>query len=238
VTALATIGAGLMAQEIARLAVAAGDEVVLSRTRDPGTLSGLTAELGPLASAATPRQAAERADVVVLALPLGRLPELDPAPLVGKPVIDLTNYYPHRDGRVADLDSGAATAGQYVQRLLPGARTVRVFTNISYAHIPLLARPHGAADRSALPLTGDDPRARELVVALVDRLGFDPVDVGGHEESWRFEPDTAAYLTPYAAGPLERLEDLQTTPAAPLTADTLRGLLDRAERADQGSRVF
>jgi 8-hydroxy-5-deazaflavin:NADPH oxidoreductase len=238
VTTLGILGSGLTAREIARLAVAAGDEVVLSNSRGPETLTDLTAALGPLASAATPEQAAATADVVVLAVPLKNLPELDPAPLTGRPVLDLTNYYPHRDGRIPQLDSGSATAGQYVQHLLPGARTVRVLSNISYLHIPQLARPAGAPDRTPLPLAGNDRNAKATVAALVARLGYDTLDVGGLEESWRFEPDTAAYLRPYAAGELNSLEDLRTTPAAPLTADALKRLIAEAERTDQGARTF
>ncbi|MEU3986620.1 NAD(P)-binding domain-containing protein [Streptomyces sp. NPDC026672] len=236
-TTLGFIGSGLMAREIARLAVAAGVEVVLSNRRGPESLADLVAELGPLASAADTAGAA-KADVVVLAAPLGNLPDLDPALFQGKPVLDITNYYPHRDGRIAELDSGSVTIAQYVQGLLPDARTVRVFSNISYHHIPRLARPAGASDRSALPLAGDDPETRATLAALTDRLGYDTVDTGDLTGSWRFEPNTIAYLTPYASPELKSLADLRTTPAAPLPAKTLTALLAAAERTDQAAREF
>lgn len=237
-TTLGMIGSGLMAREIARLAVAAGINVIMSNSRGPETLSELTGELGPLASAATPTQAATAADTAVIALPLGHLSTIEPALLAGKTVIDITNYYPHRDGRIAPLDSHALTTGQYVQNLLPDSRTVRVFSNISYHHIPQLARPAGAADRSALPIAGEYPDAKNAITDLVDHLGFDTVDAGGYTESWRFEPNTIAYLTPYAPPELERLEDLRSTAGIPVGAATMQGLLNRAERTNQAERAF
>jgi predicted dinucleotide-binding enzyme len=236
-TTLGTLGSGLMATEVARLATAAGIEVRLANSRGPESLADLAAELGPLATAATPEQAAE-ADVVLLALPLGRLGQVDPARLADKLVLDLTNYYPHRDGRIGELDANTVTAGQFVQAHLAGSRTVRVFNNIAFHHIPQLARPAGAADRSALPLAGDDAGARAEAAALVDRLGFDTVAAGELRESWRFEPDTVAYLRPYLATVPTSPDQLPTIPGAPVAAATIRRLLDRAERTDQGARTF
>jgi predicted dinucleotide-binding enzyme len=235
-TSVGFIGSGLMATEVARLATAAGLSVLLSNSRGPQSLAGLAAGLGPLARAVTTTAAAE-ADLAVLALPLGALPGLDPEPLAGRTVVDLTNYYPHRDGRIAELDANTLTTGQYVQRRLPASRVVRVFSNISYVHIPQLARPAGAPDRSALPVASDDAEAKEVVTGLTARLGFDAVDAGPLAESWRFEPDTRAYLFCYApAGTVP--ETLQASKGQPLGAEALSRLLDSAERTDQSSRTF
>jgi predicted dinucleotide-binding enzyme len=234
---LGMIGSGLMSIEIARLALAAGVDVRLSNSRGPQSLTDLAAQLGDHALAVTVEEAAA-ADIVLLGLPLGRLGALDPAPLAGKTVIDLTNYYPHRDGRIAELDANTLTAGQFVQAHLPDAHSVRVFSNIAYRHIPQLARPLGAPDRSALPLAGDDPEANSTVAAIVRGLGFDAVDVGPLSGSWRFEPDTVAYLLPYASPTMKRMEDLRSTPGAPAGAAAIRALLDRAERTDQSTRAF
>lgn len=157
-----------MATEVARLAAAAGRGVLLSNSRGPQSLTGLAAGLGPLARAVTTTAAAE-ADLAVLALPLGALPGLDPEALAGRTVVDLTNYCPHRDGRIAELDANTLTSGQYVQRRLPASRVVRVFGNISYLHIPKLARSAGAPDRSALPMVGDDPDAKAAIATLTDQ---------------------------------------------------------------------
>jgi predicted dinucleotide-binding enzyme len=235
-TSVGFIGSGRMATEVARLATAAGLSVLLSNSRGPQSLAGLAAELGPLARAVTTTAAAE-ADLAVLALPLGALPELDPGALAGHTVADLTNYYPHRDGRIAELDANTLTTGQYVQRRLPASRVVRVFSNISYLHIPRLARPAGAPDRSALPMAGDDPDSKAAIATLADQLGFDTVDAGEMGQSWRFEPDTAAYLLCYTPASTT-LAELQSTTPVPAGAAAISALLDRAQPTDQGRRTF
>jgi predicted dinucleotide-binding enzyme len=218
VTTLGFIGSGLMATEVAKLATSAGLSVAMSDSRTG------TAE-------------AAAADTVVLALPLGKLPAFDAALLDGRTVLDLTNYYPHRDGRISPLDANAETTGQWVSRHLPGARVVRAFNNISHLHIPQLARPSGAADRTALPLAGDDPAAKAAVATLIDRLGFDTVDAGPMAESWRFEPNTGVYLVCYVPDGTAMAE-LQSAPGRPAGADRIRSLLAEARRTDQSARDF
>ncbi len=194
------IGSGKIGGTVARLAVAAGYDVVVSNSRGPETLAGLVAELGPKARAATPAEAAEAGDLVVVSVPLHAYRAVPAAPLTGKPVLDTNNYYPQRDGRIAPLDDGSTTTTGLLQEHL-GTPVVKVFNNINYIDLGSLARPSGAADRTALPISGDDAAGKAAVVAFLDAIGYDAVDAGPLAESWRHEPDTPVYGHPYREGP-------------------------------------
>lgn len=158
--------------------------------------------------------------------------------LAGKVVRDTINYYPSRDGRIAELDSEQTTTSELVQAHLVDAQVVKSFNNILAHHIPVLARPAGADDRSALPIAGDDARAKEIAASLIDRLGFDAVDAGKLAQGWRFEPETPAYTPAYAADPASLAENFQTDPGIALSADSLRALLADAHRPPVADREF
>jgi 8-hydroxy-5-deazaflavin:NADPH oxidoreductase len=196
-TTVGIIGSGMIGGTVARLSVAAGHRVVLSNSRGPETLQELTAELGPLATAATAEQAAGAGDLVVVSVPVKAFAEIPAKPLAGKPVLDTGNYYPQRDGQLEELDTGALTSSGLLQRYLPDAHVVKVFNNIYFKHLQSLARPSGAGDRTALPIAGDDKTAKAQVTAYLDSIGYDAVDAGPLTESWRQEPGTPAYGTPY-----------------------------------------
>ncbi|WP_166609842.1 NADPH-dependent F420 reductase [Kineococcus indalonis] len=250
---LGVIGSGSIGTAVARLAIAAGVEVVLSNSRGPQTLTSTVAGLGEAARAATPQEAARAGDQVVVAVPLTAYRSLPVAALRGKVVLDTINYYATRDGHLEDLDSGRTTTSELVQAHLVGARTVKAFNNIAAFHIPALARPVGAPDRSALPIAGNDAAARAQAAELIGRLGFDTVDVGPLSQSWRFEPETAAYAPAYAADPAAVLrgwqqvvDDLRAGRAprlpapdagSPLSAARLGELLAGAERELTADRV-
>ena len=168
-----------------------------SNSRGPETLQDLVAELGPLATAATAGQAAEAGDLVVVAIPVKAIGDVPAKPLAGKPVLDTGNYYPQRDGRIEVIDTGALTSSGLLQRYLPDAHVVKVFNNIYFKHLQSLARPSGADDRTALPVAGDDEAAKQQVIAYLDSIGYDAVDAGPLAQSWRQEPGTPAYGTPY-----------------------------------------
>ena len=210
-TTVGIIGSGMIGGTVARLSVAAGHRVVLSNSRGPETLQELVAELGPLATAATAGQAAEAGDLVVVSVPVKAFAEIPAKPLAGKPVLDTGNYYPQRDGQVEELDTGALTSSGLLQRYLGQAQVVKVFNNIFFKHLLSLARPSGAADRTALPIAGDDEAAKAAVTAYLDSIGYDAVDAGPLAESWRQEPGTPAYGTPY--GPFS--DEVGTPPAPP-----------------------
>jgi 8-hydroxy-5-deazaflavin:NADPH oxidoreductase len=235
---LGIIGSGNIGSAVARLAVAAEIPVVVSNSRGPETLADLVAELGPRASAGTVEQAAAAGDLVLLSVPLTAVVTL-PAPLLAdKTVLDTGNYYPSRDGRITELDEDQLTTSELVQRHFTGARLVKAFSNILAHHIPQLARLPGAPDRTALPVAGDDPDAKITAVQLIDRLGFDTVDAGPLEQSWRFEPETAAYAPLYLADPSTPGERILQAPAEPVTAATLHAALAEAERVPVAARTF
>lgn len=252
---LGFIGSGRIGTKIARLAIAAGIDVVLSNSRGPQTLAETVAELGERARAATPEEAARAGDWVVVSIPLTPYQQLPAAALAGKVVLDTINYYPFRDGHFEVLDSGETTTSELIQKHLTGAKLVKAFNNIADGHIPALARPTGAADRSALPIAGDAPEAKASAAALIDRLGFDTVDAGPLAESWRFEPETAAYVAPYYAD-TDALKDFVATmseeiragrpmqtrppkdPGTPLSAHQLRALLAETPRVLPADRAM
>jgi predicted dinucleotide-binding enzyme len=201
VTTWGFIGSGNIGSTVARLAVKAGHDVVLSNSRGPETLADLVTELGPHARAATPHEAATAGDVVVVTIPLRNYRDVPADALRGRVVIDTMNYYPARDGRIAELDDETTTTSELLQAHLPESHVVKAFNNIHYAHLAALARPAGSVDRSALAIAGDDETAKSTVRALLDSIGYDTLDLGPLSEGWRTQRDTAAYGTPYAADP-------------------------------------
>ena len=196
-TTLGLIGSGNIGGTVARLAVAAGYDVVLSNSRGPETLKDLVEDLGPRARAALPAEAAEAGDLVVVTVPLRAYRAVPVEPLAGKVVIDTNNYYPQRDGQIAELDDESTTTSELLQQHLPTSKVVKGFNNIYFKHLLSLARPAGAPDRSALAIAGDDPAAKATVTAFLDALGYDTVDAGPLAEGWRFQRDTAAYANLY-----------------------------------------
>jgi len=196
-TTLGLIGSGSIGGTVAKLATVAGYDVVLSNSRGPSTLAGLVAELGPRARAASGAEAAAAGDLVLVSVPVLAYPSLPAAALAGKTVLDTGNYYPARDGQIASLDDRELTSSEYLAQLIPGASVVKVFNNIFFKHLQNLARPAGAGDRSALPISGDDAGAEESVTAFLNSIGYGAVDNGPLAESWRQEPGTPVYGTPY-----------------------------------------
>lgn len=236
-TTVGIIGSGNIGAAIARLAVAAAIPVVISNSRGPESLSDLITELGPLATAGKIEQSANQ-DYVVLSVPLTAHQSIPAALLQGKTVLDTSNYYPSRDGRIAELDDNTVTTSELVQQHYEGAHLVKAFSNILAHHIPQLARPSEAPDRSTLPVAGNTARATSEAIDLIDRLGFNALDTGSLAESWRFEPDAAAYTRLYLAEPSTPDEALMEAPAGPVTEEKLRSALNRGPRVDVAQRVF
>jgi 8-hydroxy-5-deazaflavin:NADPH oxidoreductase len=187
------IGSGLIGGSVARLAIKAGQDVVLSNSRGPQTLADLVAELGPKARAATPAEAAAAGDIVVVTIPFGRYREVPAGPLDGKIVIDTNNYYPDRDGRFEEIEAGTVTEPELLAAHAPGARVVRAFNGIYYQQLLDDGLPAGDPNRRALPIAGDDAGAKRAVTELIDSFGFDVLDVGPLSESRRFRNGTPAY---------------------------------------------
>lgn len=154
-TTLGIIGSGHIGAAVARLAVAAGMQVVLANSRGPETLAQLTGELGPSATAGTAEEAALAGDVVVTAVPLTAVPSLPVSALRGRTVLDTSNYYLRRDGRITPLDTEELTTSELVRQHLPGARLVKAFNNILAHHIPSSPAPppHRTGPRCPSPAT-------------------------------------------------------------------------------------
>ncbi|MBL7256158.1 NADPH-dependent F420 reductase [Paractinoplanes lichenicola] len=221
-TTIGFIGSGNIGGTVARLAVAAGYDVVVSNSRGPETLQEFVGELGPKARAATATEAAAAGDLVVVSVPFKAHPQLPVGELAGKVVLDTNNYYPERDGQFAAIDKGELTSAEVEQRALGSAQVVKVFNNIWSGHLGALAQPSGAADRSALPIAGDDAAAKQRVTEFLDTIGYDAVDAGTLADSWRQEPGTPVYGPPYGSyGEL---------PGTPAPAATIREALDAAKR--------
>jgi predicted dinucleotide-binding enzyme len=135
-------------------------------------------------------------------------------------VVDTGNYYPRqRDGRIAEIEDGLPES-QWVERRL-WRPVIKAFNNIYARHLLENGRPKGSPSRIALPVGGDDPKAKAVVMRLIDDLGFDPVDAGGLDESWRQQPGTPVYATDYnaegvrgalAAAHRERTDDWRAKP--------------------------
>ena len=202
------IGAGHIGSQLARLAVKNDYNVVISNSRGPETLADLVRELGPHARAATPEEAARAGDIVVVTIPLKNLGDVPVAPLAGKIVIDTLNYYPQRDGHIAELDSEKTTTSEMVQRHLPTSKVVKAFNHIYAAELTTHGQPAGSPNRRALAIAGNDPAAKKEITALLERFGFDTVDIGPLSESWRIQRDTPGY------GPRRTAEELRADLAA------------------------
>lgn len=190
------IGSGHIGGTLTRRLRALGHEVWVANSRGPASLGDLASETG--AHPATIEDATRNGDVVVVAVPLKAVPDLPAAAFNGKVVVDANNYYPNRDGDIAALQSGTPSS-RWVARHLTGATVVKAFNNIYAQHLLESGKPAGAPGRIALPVASDDAAAKQTVMSLVDELGFDAVDAGSLDESWRQQPDTPVYTMDHDA---------------------------------------
>jgi predicted dinucleotide-binding enzyme len=190
------IGAGHIGGTLTRRLAKLGHDVSVANSRGPETLSKLAKESG--ARAVTIGEAARGKDVVIVTIPENNIPKLPKDLFAGVPettvVVDTGNYYPRqRDGRIDAIESGTTESRWVAQQL--GRPVVKAFNNIYAQHLMERGRVAGAAGRIALPVAGDDKGAKEVVIKLLDELGFDGVDAGGLDESWRQQPGTPVYGT-------------------------------------------
>ena len=201
------IGAGNIGGNLTRRLTAAGHEVRVANSRGPETLADLAAETG--AQAVPVEQAAEGAEVVVVTIPQKAVPDLPAGVLSGAApnavVVDTGNYYPQqRDGRIDAIEDGTPESVWVSQQL--GVPVVKAFNGIYAADLLSAGRPTGDPERRALPVAGDDEAAKQVVLRLLDDIGFDGVDAGPLAESWRQQPETPVYgLSADAAGIREAL---------------------------------
>ena len=199
------IGAGHIGGALTRRLAKLGHEVTVASSRGPETLAKLAKESG--ARAVTVTEAARDKDVVIVTIPEKNIPRLPKGLFAGAPdstvVVDTGNYYPQqRDGRIDAIESGTSESRWVSQQL--GRPVVKAFNNIYAQHLMERGRVAGTAGRIALPVAGDDKRAKEVVIRLLDELGFDGVDAGGLDESWRQQPGTPVYGTDLDADGVRR----------------------------------
>jgi len=188
------IGAGQIGGALTRRFRELGYAVSVANSRGPATLAGLAEETG--ARAVTVDEAARDNDVVIVTIPERSIPDLPATLFDGVPehvvVIDTGNYYPQqRDGPIAEIESGLTESGWVAKRL--GRPVVKAFNNIMAEHLQHHGKPAGSAGRIALPISGDDVTAKTNVKHLIDQLGFDSVDNGDLDQSWRQQPGTPVY---------------------------------------------
>jgi 8-hydroxy-5-deazaflavin:NADPH oxidoreductase len=150
------IGVGPINRTLARFAVAAVLDVIVSNSRGPDTLTDIVAELGDHARAATVEEVAEACDIVVVSIPLHLFDKLPDEAFAGKIVVDTMNYYPQRNGRIDELEDRTLTSSEMVQRHFKGARLIKALYNLDFHHLGNGARPAGDPDRCALPIAGHD----------------------------------------------------------------------------------
>jgi predicted dinucleotide-binding enzyme len=185
------LGAGRVGKALAALARAAGLDVVVASSTNAKGIADAT-----------------RADVVILAIPLGKYRALPADALVGRLVIDAMNYWWELDGRLEEFEDARTSSSEVVAASLPGARVVKTFNHASVWELENLAAPPGDPERRALAVAGDDAEDVATVSALVDAMGFDPVPAGALKEGVRFEPNTEPFGADAGASELqEMLED-------------------------------
>jgi predicted dinucleotide-binding enzyme len=194
-TTIGFIGAGNIGANVARAVANAGFDVILSNGHGPGSLIDLTTDIGPRASAATTQSAADRADIVVLAVPYGAFDALPTAALRGKVVLATTNYIPEYTGHIPELDDPAVTEVGMLQLRLPDSKVVKAFSHLNAAEVPTDGTPGGTPNRRALAIAGDDGAAKSLATEIYESVGYDTVDAGGILDSWRFGFGQPAFIT-------------------------------------------
>ena len=214
---IGVLGAGKVGTVLARLAIAAGHDVLIAASGDPDRIALITQVLVPGAQPVTAREAAEAADVVILALPLRNAPQLPADALAGKTVIDAMNYWWETDGHRDDLGAPSASTSEMVQALLPDSTVVKAFNHVGYHELEEISRLRGGSG-IAVAVAGPQPQADE-VGQLVQQMGFDPLLIGELSEGVRLQPFTEAF-------------------GAHTDLESLRGIIDRFPETERGKKVL
>lgn len=196
------IGAGNIGAKLARKLAASGHEVKLGNSRGPETIRDLARDLGVVP--VSKEQAVKDVDVVVLSIPFAKhagMAELFSNVPTEVVVIDTSNYYPFRDGAIGEIDNGKLESVWVSEQI--GRAVIKAWNAVLSHTLSECGKPDGTPGRIAIPVAGDDAKAKEVAMQLVRATGFDAVDAGTLAESWRQQPGTPAYCTELASGELE-----------------------------------
>ncbi len=185
------IGSGNVGGTLTRRLTSLGHDVTVANSRGPQSLMELVEETG--AAAGTVESATRDADLVVIAVPVSAVPRLPAEAFRGRVVVDASNYYPQKDGKIAEIADKSLSSSRWTALHLREARVVKAFNTIVAQHLADYGRASGDERRIALPVAGDDADAKRTVMTVVDELGFDPVDAGTLDQSWRQQPDSPVY---------------------------------------------
>lgn len=220
---IGVIGVGRIGGTLAKQYREAGHTVLIANSRGPETLTDLAKQIN--VTAVTIGTATKDVDLIVISIPFTRIGDL-PADLFdgvphSVPVIDTSNYYPGIRGNPAIEEiEGGMPESEWVGTQL-GRSVVKVYNSILAGSLAAKGRPKGTLGRLALPVAGDDPDARAIVLGLLDETGFDGVDTGPLSESWRFQPGTPAYCTDLDANDTRRALAMAERTAAPSRRDQI-----------------
>lgn len=189
------IGAGYVGEALAARLVETGYKVKVANSRGRDSLAAFARKTG--AQATDIEDISSGVNILVVAIPMARVAELPKSVIDTLPqgaiVVDAGNYYPLRDGEIATIDQGMPESAWVSQQL--GIPVIKVFNNIIASRLATCGKPKGDRHRIALPVAGDDPKARTTIMGLVETLGFSAFDAGPISESWRQQPGQPAYCT-------------------------------------------
>jgi 8-hydroxy-5-deazaflavin:NADPH oxidoreductase len=221
------VGAGNVGRVLAQRLVEVGHDVKIANSRGRETLRDIERKTGALACDIS--QVGRGVDVLIIAIPEGKVSELPSALTLSLPadaiVVDTGNYYPQRDGIIREIGDGVPESAWVSSRL--GVPVVKAFNNILAESLLKDGRPNGASNRIALPVAADDEKATNVIMEMIGDLGFDSLNAGPIAQSWRQQPGQPAYCTNATSAELPILLDRADLKKAPQRRDQAMKIADK-----------